>query len=166
VVLRLIPLAGQLPFVDHGVLDAAATRLRELADPPTAGGEVMLHGDFYLGNVLVCDGHVSALIDFEFSRMGPPDLELISLVRALDAERRLGLQRPPLLAWLAEDYPELFGTPDLHTRLWRYALASPSARSSSGHPIAPRPMAWTQVIRCTPCGACSTPRYRSQGTYR
>jgi hypothetical protein len=48
-VLGLIPLAGRLPFVDHGVLDAAA--------------------------------------------------------------------------WLAEDYPELFGSADLHRRLWLYALA-------------------------------------------
>ena len=121
--LRLIPLAGQLPFVDHGVLDAAAGRLRELDGPVTAGDEVVLHGDFYLGNILVHGGHVSALIDFEFSRMGPRDLELISVVRALDMESRLGLQRPPLLAWLAEDYPELFAVPDLDRRLWRYALA-------------------------------------------
>ena len=45
--------------------------------------------------------------------MGPRDLELISVVRALDAETRLGIQRPPLLTWLAEDYPELFGADDL-----------------------------------------------------
>ena len=119
----LIPLASQLPFVDHGVLDAAAGRLTELGNLTTTGSEVLLHGDFYLGNVLVHAGHVSALIDFEFSRMGPPDLELISVVRALDAETRLGVQRPPLLAWLAEDYPELFGPADLQRRLWLYALA-------------------------------------------
>jgi aminoglycoside phosphotransferase (APT) family kinase protein len=122
-VLRLIPLARQLPFVDHGVLDAAAERLAGLANPVKASGEVVLHGDFYLGNVLVHGGHVSALIDFEFCRMGPPDLELISVIRALDAERRLGLQRPPLLAWLAADYPQLFAVPDLARRLWQYALA-------------------------------------------
>jgi aminoglycoside phosphotransferase (APT) family kinase protein len=122
-VLGLIPLAAQLPFVDHGVLDAAAERLREFGDLGPAGGEVLLHGDFYLGNVLVRGDHVSALIDLEFSRMGPRDLELISVVRALDAETRLGLRRPPLLAWLAEDYPELFGAADLERRLWLYALA-------------------------------------------
>ncbi len=121
--LGLIPLAGQLPFVDHGVLNAAAERLRELGKPMTADGEVLLHGDFYLGNILVHGDHVSALLDFEFSRMGPRDLELVSVVRALDAESRLGLHRPPLLAWLAEDYPELFGTPDMDRRLWLYALA-------------------------------------------
>jgi aminoglycoside phosphotransferase (APT) family kinase protein len=105
------------------VLDAAAERLRELTGQVTAGDEVPLHGDFYLGNVLADGGHVSALIDFEFARLGPPDLELISVVRALDAENRLGLWRPPLLAWLAEDYPELFAGPDLDRRLWLYALA-------------------------------------------
>jgi aminoglycoside phosphotransferase (APT) family kinase protein len=121
-VLGLIPLAGQLPFVDHGVLDAAAERLSELGNLMRADGEVLLHGDFYLGNILVHDGH-AALIDFEFSRMGARDLELISVVRALDAESRLGVRRPPLLAWLAEDYPELFGTADLDRRLWLYAIA-------------------------------------------
>jgi Ser/Thr protein kinase RdoA (MazF antagonist) len=121
-VLGLIPLARQLPFVDHGVLDAAAERLAELGDL-TTDGAVLLHGDFYLGNVLIQGDHPSALIDLEFARMGPRDLELISVVRALDAETRLGIQRPPLLAWLAEDYPELFGAADLHRRLWQYALA-------------------------------------------
>ena len=120
--LGLIPVAAQLPFTDRGVLDAAAGRLRELGN--LAGGvDVLLHGDFYLGNVLVRDGHASALIDFEFSRVGPQDLELISVIRALDVETRLGVPRPPLLAWLAEDYPELFAAPDLHRRLWLYAIA-------------------------------------------
>ena len=121
--LGLIPVARQLPFTDHGVLDAAARRMRDLGDVADAGGDVLLHGDFYLGNVLARDGHVSALIDFEFARTGPPDLELISVIRALDVETRLGVPRPPLLTWLAEDYPELFAAPDLGRRLWRYALA-------------------------------------------
>jgi hypothetical protein len=68
---------------------------------------------FPVGGVLVHGDRVTALIDLEFARVGPRDLELISVVRALDAETRLGIQRPPLLAWLAEDYPELFGTANL-----------------------------------------------------
>jgi aminoglycoside phosphotransferase (APT) family kinase protein len=120
--LGLIPAARALPFVDHGVLDAAAARLRDLGD--LAGdGDVLLHGDFYLGNILVRDGQVSALIDLEFARLGPPDLELIAVIRALDAEARLGVPRPPLLAWLEADYPGLFGAPDLDRRLWAYAIA-------------------------------------------
>jgi aminoglycoside phosphotransferase (APT) family kinase protein len=121
--LGLVPAAAQLPFVDHGVLDAAAGRLAGLGELPDHGGDLLLHGDFYLGNVLVRDGHASALIDFEFARTGPPDLELISVIRALDIETRLGVPRPPLLAWLAEDYPQLFAAPDLDRRLWQYAIA-------------------------------------------
>ena len=80
-VLGLIPLARQLPFVDHGVLDAEAERLAELGDLTAADGAVLLHGDFYLGNVLIYGDQISALIDLEFARMGPRDLELISVVR-------------------------------------------------------------------------------------
>jgi aminoglycoside phosphotransferase (APT) family kinase protein len=120
--LGLIPEAGRLPFVDRGVLDAAAARLRELGD--LAGdGDVLLHGDFYLSNVLAHGGQVSGLIDLEFCRTGPPDLELISVVRALDMETRAGVPRPPLLAWLAQDYPGLFAAADLDNRLWAYAIA-------------------------------------------
>lgn len=108
--------------MDHGVLDAVDARLRDLGDL-AEGGDVLLHGDFYLGNILVHDGQVSALIDFEFARTGPPDLELISVIRALDMETRLGVPRPPLLTWLAQDYPGLFGAPDLDKRLWAYAIA-------------------------------------------
>jgi aminoglycoside phosphotransferase (APT) family kinase protein len=120
--LGLVPVASGLAFVDRGVLDAAAARLRGLGDP-AGDGDVLLHGDFYLGNILVNGGQVSALIDFEFARMGAPDLELISVVRALDMETRLGVPRPPLLTWLAEDYPELFAAQDLDKRLWAYAIA-------------------------------------------
>ena len=48
------------------------------------------------------------------------DLELISVIRALVETRP---SPPPLLAWLAEDYPGPFAAPDLDRRLWRYALA-------------------------------------------
>lgn len=120
--LGLVPVARRLPFVDHGVLGAAAARLHDLGDPPD-DGDVLLHGDFYLGNVLVHGGQVSALLDFEFARTGPRELELVSVIRALDAEARLGVPRPPLLTWLAQDYPGLFAAPDLDKRLWAYAIA-------------------------------------------
>jgi aminoglycoside phosphotransferase (APT) family kinase protein len=68
----LAPVAKQLPFTDPGVLDAAAARLRELGDDAPAECSVLLHGDFYLGNVLVHEGPVSALTDFEFAGSGRP----------------------------------------------------------------------------------------------
>jgi hypothetical protein len=68
-VLGLIPLAGQLPFVDHGVLDSAAERLRELGNLMTVDGGVLPHGDFYPGNVLIHDNHACAI-----RRMADADL--------------------------------------------------------------------------------------------
>jgi aminoglycoside phosphotransferase (APT) family kinase protein len=140
VALALIPLVRQLPFVDHGVLDAAAGLLRTF--PDQTAGNTLLHGDFYLVNVLVRDGRVSALIDFEFARTGPPELELLSVARVLDVTAG-----PPLLDWLAADYPELC-TDGLDTRLWRYAIAytvrhilfwppdrAESAGLDPGHPV-------------------------------
>ena len=121
----LIEPLKSISHVDHGVVDAAAGRLDDLADADhtnSARATGLIHGDVYLGNVLVDHGRVSGLLDFEFTRLGPPDLELISFIRAVDAERRLRIERPPVLEWLRCDYPELFSAPDLDRRLWLYAL--------------------------------------------
>ena len=120
-VLDLVEATRSAPFADGKVLDALSTRLAELPDLDPSGP--VLHGDFYVGNVLVENGAVTALIDFEFARTGPVDLELISVVRALDAEERAGVKRPPLLDWLRQDYPEAFVHPDLSLRLWLYAIS-------------------------------------------
>jgi aminoglycoside phosphotransferase (APT) family kinase protein len=121
--LALVEPLKSLDHVDPAVVDAAVERITDLKDVDLLPAHHIIHGDIYLGNVLVQDGRVSALLDFEFARLGPADLELISIVRAMDAERRLGIPRPPLLEWLREDYPELFAVPDLDRRLWLYALA-------------------------------------------
>jgi hypothetical protein len=121
--LALVDPLKEVPHVDADVVDEAVDRMKALAHHDLPTGEHLIHGDVYLGNVLVDDDRITALIDFEFARLAPPDLELISFVRALDAERRLGIGRPPLLAWLAADYPDLFADPYLDEKLWLYALA-------------------------------------------
>jgi Phosphotransferase enzyme family len=102
---RLDVLARTLPFPVRGARLVPSNNndvrrletgyLAELGDAMTADREVLLHGDCYLGNVLVHGDRVTALIDLEFARMGPRDLELISVVRALDSETRLGIRRLP-----------------------------------------------------------------------
>jgi aminoglycoside phosphotransferase (APT) family kinase protein len=121
--LALVDALKTLDHVDAVVVDAAVERMTDLTDADLTPPRRIIHGDIYLGNILVANGRVSALLDFEFARLGPADLEVISIVRALDAERRLGIRRPPLLEWLRQDYPELFAAPDLDRRLWLYALA-------------------------------------------
>lgn len=121
-VLDLVELTRRAPHADPRVLDQLAQRVEGLPDV-APGAPSLLHGDFYLGNVLVHEGGLSGFIDFEFARRGPVDLELVSAVRALDAERRLGIHRPPVLEWLRQDYPEAFAHPDLGARLWLYAIS-------------------------------------------
>jgi hypothetical protein len=82
--------AGQRPFTDRGTLDATAERLPGIGELPDARGDVLLHGTSTWQHPGP-DGHAGALIDFEFARTGPPDLELISVIRAPDMETRLGV---------------------------------------------------------------------------
>lgn len=121
-----LDLARALEHVDRSLLDAVGERIRDLAgaDPfaGTSAGHVVVHGDPW--NFLVQGDHVSALIDFEWARMGPPDLELVVplflVQRGLDDGP--GAPRVPYLRWMEEDYPSLFQSPDLDRRLWLYEL--------------------------------------------
>ena len=93
----------------------------------------LIHGDLTMENVLWHDGHVVALLDFEWSRAAPRDLELDILLRfcafpflhvAEDYEHRTKAedwQRVP--EWVADDYPELFAYPSQMERLRLYSLA-------------------------------------------
>jgi Phosphotransferase enzyme family len=118
--LAVSDLVRALAHVDPALVDAAVERIRSLAGADALATPrepwVVVHGDAVIGNVLVHGTRNSALLDFEWARLGPPDLELVSLVRMAQ-----GLPFP-LLAWLQEDYPRLFAAPDLERRLWLYEL--------------------------------------------
>lgn len=96
-----------------------------LPDPrrPTGHAVTCVHGDAHLGNALWKNGRLTALLDFEWVRLGPPDLEIEPYVR----EDVAGLTRPEvreILGWLAESYPAMFTAPDLVRRLRLYQLAN------------------------------------------
>jgi aminoglycoside phosphotransferase (APT) family kinase protein len=117
--LALVPRALDLAGVDPGLIDAVADRLVQLRplDPFTAGdATVVTHGDAHLGNILWHDDHLVALLDFEWARWGPPDLEL-------QAFCRLDGRAPAALTWLAEFYPGLVSHPRWMERVWLYDLA-------------------------------------------
>jgi aminoglycoside phosphotransferase (APT) family kinase protein len=120
---RLIEHAYERPYSDRDVLDRIAARLAEVAgglvfDPAE---DVVLHGDYTPGNFLIQDGRVVTLLDFEWSRRGPRDIELAlpGYWAWLDGQEP-GSGRPRFLPWLAEFYPELFDVPDLEQRQWFY----------------------------------------------
>jgi aminoglycoside phosphotransferase (APT) family kinase protein len=113
------PLGGA-PLAEVGPLAAAALA----AGGPPVGAVTCVHGDAHLANALWKDGRLTALLDFEWVRLGPPDLEIEPYLRADTA----GLTDTELLrealGWLAESYPAMFAVPDLVRRLWLYQLAN------------------------------------------
>ncbi|MBA3944511.1 MAG: aminoglycoside phosphotransferase family protein [Herpetosiphonaceae bacterium] len=124
--LALVEAAKGLEHVDAAVIASIANRVRELAsaDPFATSWLHVVHGDAVFVNMIVHDGQIKALLDFEWARKGPRDLELVSLIRMLEDARTLqGHEIPPVIQWLQEDYPQLFESPDLDRRLWLYALA-------------------------------------------
>jgi aminoglycoside phosphotransferase (APT) family kinase protein len=124
----LAHLAKNLPYVDSRLVDGIAERILSLADvdPMSADSNdhVVVHGDPKPGNWLVHQGRITALLDFEWVRVGPRDLELV--VPIFTFQRQAGDEpgppSPPYLSWLAEDYPRMFAIPDLDRRLWLYEL--------------------------------------------
>jgi aminoglycoside phosphotransferase (APT) family kinase protein len=115
---RLIEHARAAMFTDQDVLDKIAARLAEVTARITISrdADVVLHGDCTPANVLVQDGRVVALLDFEWSRRGPRDIEVT--LPAFSA----WAGGPPMLPWLAEDYPELFQVPGFGQRQWLYRV--------------------------------------------
>jgi hypothetical protein len=100
----LVEAARRLPFVDPGVLDAVADRFQAMraADPFLTDEPMVVHGDASTTNLLWHDARAVALLDFEWARWGPRDLELAPFVGLVGG-------RSLVLSWLEEDYPKLLG---------------------------------------------------------
>jgi aminoglycoside phosphotransferase (APT) family kinase protein len=89
---------------------------------------VVVHGDAHLANVLWHEGHLVALLDLEWVRLGPPDLEFEAICRddpyieARGSSRAVAASEVPVLVWLRAGYPELFDRPYLTERVWLYDI--------------------------------------------
>lgn len=132
--LQAIEKARSLPHVDQGILTDAAEMVSRLAsslDPFDAN--TIVHGDLAFENVLWDGSRITALLDFEFARPGPPDLDLDVLLRfvtlpqlhvAADYEAETKAEDyADVPWWLAEDYPELFSHPRQFDRVRVYSIA-------------------------------------------
>lgn len=131
---RALALARGLSGVAPSLVDEMCVRIGELT--ASLGGlraDTLIHGDLTFENVLWDGARVSAIIDFEWSRGAPSDLELDVFLRmcALPslhvADDYQQITRAEDYAnipdWLAQDYPELFDVPRLRERLELYSLA-------------------------------------------
>lgn len=132
-VLQLLRRADDIPAVDRRLLDAARTLVFQYRDAVDDGQpEVLVHGDLHFENVLWDGERVTGLLDLEWSRPGPADLDLDILLRycadptdsrPVDgmAATAADLRSVPRL--LRDAYPELFAHPRLNDRLAVYCLA-------------------------------------------
>jgi uncharacterized glyoxalase superfamily protein PhnB/aminoglycoside phosphotransferase (APT) family kinase protein len=117
-----------LPHVDRDLIAAAIDAIHELSDLDVAVDDParhgLIHADLHLHNLWWSESGALTLLDFEWVRFGPPDLELQPLCDLADEDVRSGRdQYPTVLRLLASDYPELFQAPDLPARLRLYSLA-------------------------------------------
>ncbi len=108
------------------VLDTCA--VIEPFDVPT-----LVHGDLHFENVLWDGMRITTLLDFEWCRAGPPDLDLDVFLRfcaypylhvAEDYEHLTRSEDYADVAWwMAEDYPELFDFPNEFERTRLFSIA-------------------------------------------
>ena len=131
---RLLPLLDWLdeqPGMDRDLAGRVRARLGELrglvSDSEFDDG-VVVHGDASFSNVLWHQGHLVALLDLEWARLGPPDLEFATIsgdnagIRARGLSRAVSASELPLLTWLRAGYPELVDQEHLTERVWLYDI--------------------------------------------
>jgi aminoglycoside phosphotransferase (APT) family kinase protein len=89
---------------------------------------VVVHGDAHLANVLWHQGRLAALLDLEWARLGPPDLEFEAncrddpAIQAREFSSAVPASEVAVLAWLRAGYPELFDREHLTERVWLYDI--------------------------------------------
>ena len=132
--LEALERATNLEHVDRALIASIATFVHD-AEPlvRTFDVDTLVHGDLTFENVLWDGEAVSALIDFEWSRAAPRDLDLDVLLRfcaypflhvAADYEDQTKAQDyQDVPFWLREDYPLLFDAPRALDRVRLFGIA-------------------------------------------
>ena len=131
---RALADARHVTGIPASLIDDLTARVSALAPAiGVFGAGTLVHGDLTFENVLWDGTRVSAIIDFEWSRGAPRDVELDVVFRmcaypflhvAADYEQLTREQDyVDVPMWLAQDYPELFDVPRLADRLELYSLA-------------------------------------------
>lgn len=120
--------------VDRGVLAEVAAIANDHLHHLDGFDETnLVHGDLTFENLLWHNGGLSAVIDFEWCRGGPSDLDLDVLLRccafpsfhvgADHVDRTRATDYADVLSWLSASHDGLFAHPRLFERLLLYALS-------------------------------------------
>lgn len=132
--LAAIERMGLLPFIEPSLVRDLLERIQLSAPYLTPfDSRTLIHGDLTFENILWDGTSITGLLDFEWARPGPPDLDLDILLRCCafphlhsapdyeDRARAIDYREVPW--WLAEDYPELFDAPFVSERVRIYGFA-------------------------------------------
>lgn len=126
--------ARSLPHVDPVMMDDVEQLVYQLSPAiEPFESDSLVHGDLTFENVLWDGVDVTAILDFEWSRTAPADVDLDVFLRmccypqlhVADAhyDRTKSADYVDVPWWLADDYPELFATPRQYERLKLYSIA-------------------------------------------
>jgi scyllo-inosamine 4-kinase len=126
--------AAELPHVDPRMLNRAADWVLDLAESLVPfESATLVHGDVTFENILWHAGEVTALLDVEWARPGPRDLDLDILLRCAAypqlhvAEAFVARTRvedyTEVPWWLGAAYPTLFDYPRQIDRVRIYSIA-------------------------------------------
>ncbi len=123
-----------LPNIDRGLMaeaGAVVRGLRAALDPFQSS--TLIHGDLHFQNVLWDGEHITAVLDLEFARAAPPDLDLDVFLRFCcfpylfvpeARENEAQAEAYEAVPYMLRDaYPDLFAHPRLFDRLRIYAIA-------------------------------------------
>jgi hygromycin-B 7''-O-kinase len=133
-VLVALERAEQLPHVDQTLIWEARRLVLATGDAVEPfGATTLVHGDLHFENLLWDGLTVTTMLDFEWCRPAPADLELDIFLRfcaypflhvAEDYEHLTRAEDYEAVPWwLAEDYPDLFAERDLLARTVLYSIA-------------------------------------------
>lgn len=129
-ILPLLAWLDDQPEMAGELVGAARLRIDELrpflTEEEFTGG-VVVHSDASLANVWWHHGRLAALLDLEWARLGPPDLEFATMFGGhpdlqVTPGETARAQETTVLAWLREGYPTLFAGTHLTERLWLYDI--------------------------------------------
>ncbi len=132
--LAAVEKAMALEITDRRMLARVGAIIEETADHLTPfDSPTLIHGDLTFENILWDGRRITALLDFEWARSGPPDLDLDILLRfcayphlhvASDYEDRTrACDYSQVPWWLAEDHPGMFDAPYVFERIRLYGFA-------------------------------------------
>ena len=119
--------------IDPALLDLASAYFEQHEHVLAAGVPTLVHGDLWPGNILVENGRITAILDFEFAAYAPADFELLKLedfclypndYAEEDHEIYCTADFAGFFPLLRKHYPALFETPFLRERMNLYLLES------------------------------------------